>query len=568
MTNSAVYAIGDAYLDAYVVLDPIAATDMGVGSHVDTFPDLTPNGHAARNDLARATLHELAATPPTTDRDRVAADLMNDRLQVSVDQFELGEHLRDLRTLGCAMQDVRGVFDLMPYEDNDDWACVARRMHAVPAALRGLRASLEHGRSLGIVAAQRQVRVCAQQAATWGGTTPSSTQSTSSRTDTSAPFFHALAAKFNGDQALQADIAEGARIATHAFGEFAAYLTNEYLPGATDRDAVGRDRYAVAARAANGIELDLEETYEWGWDELHRIESQMRIVCERIVAGASFAEVVDHLERDPAHVVIGEGELQRWLQDLIDRTTDELNGTHFDIAPIARTCEAMIAPPGGAAAMYYTPPSEDFSRPGRTWYPTQGATRFPTWKEVSICYHEAVPGHHLQLAQVRLLADELSRYQRLMGWVSGHGEGWALYAERLMGELGYLDNPAHELGMLAAQAMRAVRVIVDIGMHLELKVPDREPGIGGMVWNAAIALPFVIERSCFPESWMRSEVDRYLGLPGQAISYKVGERVWLQARDDAKRRHGASFDLKAWHAFALNLGAVGLSTLEAELARF
>ena len=200
----------------------------------------------------------------------------------------------------------------------------------------------------------------------------------------------------------------------------------------------------------------------------------------------------------------------------------------------------MIAPPGGAAAMYYTGPSEDFSRPGRTWYPTLGKTRFPLWGEVSICYHEGVPGHHLQIAQVRYLADSLSRFQRTLAGTSGHAEGWALYAERLMGELGYLDDPAYELGMLRAQAMRAVRVVVDIGMHLELAIPADERYHPGETWTPELALPFVIERSRSspPTSW-RSEVDRYLGLPGQAISYKVGERVWLGARDAARARAGA-----------------------------
>ncbi len=158
----------------------------------------------------------------------------------------------------------------------------------------------------------------------------------------------------------------------------------------------------------------------------------------------------------------------------MDRTIAELDGVHFDIPEPVKTVEAMIAPPGGAAAMYYTPPAEDFSRPGRTWYPTQGRTRFPLWGEVSIAYHEGVPGHHLQVAQVVFLADQLTRFQRTIGWTSGHGEGWALYAERLMGELGYLDVPDYELGMLRAQAMRSVRVVVDIGMHLELPIPSDE----------------------------------------------------------------------------------------------
>ena len=261
----------------------------------------------------------------------------------------------------------------------------------------------------------------------------------------------------------------------------------------------------------------------------------MRSVGERILPGASIDEVIEHLDADPNRAIEGVDEFQRWNQDLIDQTIADLNGTHFDLAPPLLRCEAMIAPPGGAAAMYYTGPTEDFSRPGRTWYPTMGETRFPLWKEVSTCYHEAVPGHHLQVAQVVYLADKLSRFQRMFGFVSGHGEGWALYAERLMGELGYLEDPGFEMGMLAAQAMRAVRVVVDIGMHLELPIIEGEPH-AGETWTAELALPFVVGRSRFPEVFMRSEVDRYLGWPGQAISYKVGERVWLES---PRRRQGA-----------------------------
>jgi uncharacterized protein (DUF885 family) len=266
-------------------------------------------------------------------------------------------------------------------------------------------------------------------------------------------------------------------------------------------------------------------------------------------------------------MIHGVDALKSWLQDLIDRTIDELDGTHFDIPAPIRRCEAMIAPPGGAAAMYYTGPSEDLSRPGRTWYPTQGRTAFPLWGEVSICYHEAVPGHHLQVATTRLLRERLNRFQRTIGWNSGYGEGWALYAERLMGELGYLEDPAFELGMLRAQAMRAVRVVVDIGLHLELRIPDDERYHPGETWTPELALPFVIERSAFPPEFMASEIDRYLGLPGQAISYKVGERVWLSSRDAARARGGAAFDLKAFHTAALELGPLGLDQLAEELAR-
>jgi uncharacterized protein (DUF885 family) len=418
-------------------------------------------------------------------------------------------------------------------------------MARVPDAVASIEATLREGMTRGVLPARRQALACAQQAETWGDP---------------APFFRDLAAKRPDHRALAA----AADRATAAYGALGAFLRDTYAPACADHDPVGRERYALFARSFNGIDLDLDETYAWGWDELHRIEHAMQSVCERILPGESISAVIEHLDRDPTRSIEGADAFRAWNQELIDRTISELDGKHFDIAPPLRRCDAMIAPPGGAAAMYYTSPAEDFTRPGRTWYPTMGATRFPLWKEVSTCYHEAVPGHHLQVAQVVYLADKLSRFQRLFGFVSGHGEGWALYAERLMGELGYLDDPAWELGMLAAQAMRAVRVIVDIGMHLELPSPEHD----GAVWNAQLALPFVIGRSRFPETFMRSEVDRYLGWPGQAISYKVGERVWLEARDDARRRHGAAFDLKAFHSYALDLGGMGLGLLREELARF
>ena len=398
---------------------------------------------------------------------------------------------------------------------------------------------------------RRQVVACVQQAETWSGTDDAA----------SRPFFTGLVERFDAagiaSPALRANLAQRAERATAAYAAFARYLADEYSPHADAPDAVGPERYALFSRSFNGIDLDLAETYAWGWDELYRIEHAMREVGERILPGAPLTDVIAHLEADPNRVVEGVDAFQAWLQDLMDRTIAELDGTHFDIPEPVKRVEAMIAPPGGAAAMYYTGPSEDFSRPGRTWYPTLGKTRFPLWGEVSICYHEGVPGHHLQIAQVRYLADRLSRYQRTLAGSSGHAEGWALYAERLMGELGYLDDPAYELGMLRAQAMRAVRVVVDIGMHLELPIPERERYHGGETWTPELALPFVIERSWFPEDFMRSEVDRYLGMPAQAISYKVGERVWLGARDAAKAHAGAAFDLKEFHRHALDLGPDG-----------
>ena len=548
---SEIFDVADRYCDRLGALDPCSATYAGIPGHDHEMTDYSPEGCARRIDLVRDTLATLAAATPENDDDRLAASVMTDRLSLEVEQYDAQERLRDIRIIGSPVQSARQCFDLMAFDSDHDWEIATERMTHVPDSLASIEAALRVGVAQGVVSARRQALACAEQAATWGGERDNE------------PFFRALAGQRPNDVALAA----AAELATEAYARLAAYLRDEYAPAADPRDPVGRDRYALFARDFNGIDLDLEETYAWGWDELHRIEDAMRHVGERILPGSSIEEVTAYLDADDNRAIDGVDEFRRWNQELIDQTISDLDETHFDIAAPLKRCEAMIAPPGGAAAMYYTGPTEDFSRPGRTWYPTMGETRFPLWKEVSTCYHEAVPGHHLQVAQVVYMADKLSRYQRMFGWVSGHGEGWALYAERLMGELGYLEDPAFEMGMLAAQAMRAVRVVVDIGMHLELAIIDGEPH-AGQKWTPELALPFVIGRSRLPEFFMRSEVDRYLGWPGQAISYKVGERVWLEARADAKQRKGANFDLKEFHSFALDLGSMGLAQLRDELARF
>jgi uncharacterized protein (DUF885 family) len=202
------------------------------------------------------------------------------------------------------------------------------------------------------------------------------------------------------------------------------------------------------------------------------------------------------------------------------------------------------------------------------WSVPQGVTRFSTWRETTTVFHEGVPGHHLQVAQTAYRSDLLNRWQRKMCWVSGSGEGWALYAERLMAELGYLDDPADRLGMLDAQAFRTARVIVDIGEHLQLQVPQNAYRWRvGETWTPDLVWEFMRAHSHEGDETLRFEVNRYLGWPGQAPAYKVGERLWLQARADAQSRQGSSFDLRAFHRAALDLGSIGLDPLVAALGR-
>ena len=559
---SRVYELADDYVVRYAALHPNAATSMGVPGHERALTDFSPAGHEARAALERETLAALEAAPIEGDRDRVARDAMAERLRLALELDAADEQYRSLNILASPLQSLRRVFDLMPRETEQQWSNVAARLAALPGALAGYRALLDAGIERGIVSTRRQAAECAQQAAVWSG-----------QEGGPPPFFETLVAGFEGSpaasgaagQALAAELAAGARSAADAFAGLGRYLADRYTPAAEPHDPVGRERYALGARVFTGTELDLEETYAWGWSELRRIEAELAETAERIQPGAGLEAVKELLETDPARAIEGEQPFRAWMQDLQDTTIAELHGTHFDLPEPVRRIEALIAPPGGALAMYYTGPSEDFSRPGRTWYPTGGKTRFPLWGEVSIAYHEGVPGHHLQIATTVHLREALSRWQRLMGGTSGYVEGWALYAERLMAELGYLENPDYYLGMLRAQALRCVRVVVDIGMHLELPIDGDDHFHPGETWTPELGLAFIRERSHFPPDFLASEVDRYLGLPGQAISYKVGERAWLAAREAARRRDGDAFDLKAFHAQALDLGPMGLQQMGREL---
>ncbi|MEO7370072.1 MAG: DUF885 domain-containing protein [Ilumatobacteraceae bacterium] len=544
-----IFELSDQFIVQCAALDPMLATFWGVAGHDDEITDYSPQGWSARLELQRRTLGDLCKLEPSTRRDRIAIEVMRERVQAEADLIDSGEYHRWLSIMNSHHEYIREIFDFMPRRTEQDWDDVRVRLTVVPLALDRLRSSFQYAAGKGQVAARRQAVACARQCEVWGGP---------------EGYFAELIAE-SAAVAQGVDLSGEATIAADAFLEFAKWLGNDYASIATTHDPVGPERYRLFARYHNGTELDLDETYQWGWDELNRIEDRVAALVELIMPGTTRDECIDRLKRDPRYVVEGGDNFIAWSQDVIDRTIAELDGNYFDIPAPLHRCQAMAAPAGGPAATYYTPPSEDFSRPGQIWHPVSGKTIFPLWEALSTEYHESAPGHHLQLAQMMHQAESLTRFQRLGVAISGHGEGWALYAERLMHELGYLDDPVYELGWLAGQALRAARVVVDIGLHCEMRIPRNEGFHPGETWRTELGLPFLRKRTGYPPEYLVSEVDRYLGMPGQAISYKVGERVFLDGRDRARRRLGPKFDLKRFHQVVLGMGAMGLDQLACEL---
>ncbi|MFJ4530539.1 DUF885 domain-containing protein [Streptomyces nigrescens] len=547
--------VADAYVDALVDLDPITGTFLGIAESSGKLPDFSPTGQEAVAQLARTTLEKLteAEARPGADSaaEQICARLLRERLTAELAVHEAGEGLRTVSNLSSPLHHVREVFTVTPAETDEDWAAIGRRLRAVPAALEGYRAALDAGRKQGLPAGPLQVRTVIGQLDEWIGTDRS----------WFAEFTDA------GPDALRAELTEAAEVATGALVELRDWFRDAYAPAIEGApDVVGRERYTRLARYFNGADLDADEAYAYGWSEFHRLLAEMETEAEKVLPGAKTPWEALAWCDEHGEAVEGVEETRQWLQSLMDEAIDALDGTHFELAERVRRVESRIAPPGGAAAPYYTQPSLDFSRPGRTWLPTMGETRFPAYDLVSTWYHEGVPGHHLQLAQWAHVADSLSRYQTTVGIVSANAEGWALYAERLMDELGFLTNAERRLGYLDAQMMRAVRVIIDIGMHLELEIPADSPFHPGERWTPQLAHEFFARHSSRPADFVESEIIRYQGMAGQAIGYKLGERVWLQGREAARARHGADFDLKSWHMAALSQGSLGLDDLLSELS--
>ncbi len=541
--RSPIFALSDSYVEKSARLSPMASTYLGITDLNDQLDDFSIAGRAVEADLSRATLAELDKLEPIDEIDRVAKSVMQERLTSSLQLHDSFESHISFNVLTSPPADIRQVFEMMPKESAEDFDNIAKRLLAVDKAHLSWVSTIDTLAKKGKTVAQRQIDGIAKQLESYadGG-------------------YAAMAKSFDPDGKYP-DIHEAAKAAARSSAETATYLRGTYMALATPHDAVGAARYAAWARYYTGADLDLRATYEWGLADLAQITERMWKVAAKIKPDAkTLREVADYLDNAPEYKIHGKDAIIKKLLDFTQAAVTQLDGTHFDIDDRMKFCDARIAPEGSASAPYYMPPSEDMSRPGTTWLPLLGKDEVSWWHLASTWYHEAVPGHHLQVATSVLERDRLSRFQRFGAWISGYGEGWALYAERFMDDLGAFDEPGIEMGFLSAQALRATRIVIDIGMHLGYTDEN------GRVWDAVSGREALMNKALLDEHHATSETDRYLGWPGQAISYKVGEREWIAARENAKKRLGSKFSLKRFHAHALKIGPMGLDTFGQELA--
>lgn len=546
------FEISDRFTDQWADLAPIDATTHGIAGRNHLCTDYSPDGEAMRVDLYRGTKQQLSEHLDHFDSvQAMASRVIVGWLDSQISDYESRKWVRDVNHIEGPFQNMRDSFDVMPKESQEDWDSICSRLDGFGRMLTGYRASLSVGVGAGDTVAIRQAESLM-------------TQVEASASEESRFLRFPDEADSVGIDSVR--VTEAADVARASCADFAEWLRQSYLPAASPDDAVGEERYLEGADRFLGMALDPHETYDWGWSEVHRLRSEMAVTAADIDPDLTVEQVFHLLDTDPERSAATRQEFVEFVLDIQQQAIDQLAGEHFEVPDEMRSISVNIAPPGGSLGAWYVSPSEDFSRSGSIWYAPGERERIPYWQEVSTAYHEGFPGHHLQVATAIYEREKLSRFQRSVVWYSGSGEGWALYAERLMDELGFFEKPEYRLGLLSSQLFRSTRVVVDIGTQLELRIPEHAPLHPGEPWDYSRAVDYMEKVGLNVRDVAESEVKRYLGWIGQAISYKVGEREILKIRDDARARGESDFDRKRFHRQMLEAGAIRLDLLREVMA--
>ncbi|NMO05055.1 DUF885 domain-containing protein [Gordonia sp. TBRC 11910] len=536
---SAVDACADAYLATAARLDPLFATEVGVAGYDHLLTDFSPRACAERADAARSAITDLSSMTVIDDVDRVTVATMASTLAREIALADAGETVGALNVIASPLQAVRDSFDLLPTDTVEQREVFVERLRALPQCVASIIEGLDHRFAVGPPLARRQIGLVAAQADSAVDGITAATQ----------PILA------DADDALSTAASEALTAAGAVFGGLADHLRAAVESG-VDADAFGIDRYRLHLPAFLGADVDPSEAYQFGLDRLAQIVAEQRDLATTLGTDGDIAAAIARLNADERYQISSGEKFVEWMQDLSDRAVNALSGVHFDLPNRLSRLECRLAP-SSTGAIYYTQPSADLSRPGRMWWSVPaGQNVFHTWQESTTVFHEGVPGHHLQLGSA-VVSEDLNSWRKLASFTSGHGEGWALYAERLMGDLGWLDDPGDRMGMLDSQRLRAARVVVDVGVHCGFDAPA---SVGGGVWDAQKAWAFLTDAVAMDRDVLRFELDRYLGWAGQAPSYALGQRVWEQTRDAALAAH-PDWSLREFHTRALALGGVTLDVL-------
>lgn len=386
-------------------------------------------------------------------------------------------------------------------------------------------------------------------------------------TDPKDSLFYTLAAeaaeKFLDDEEWK-ELSESIEYAVKSsvipsYAKFAEFLTNEYLPacrGTISASALprGREYYQNQIERFTTIQVSPEQLHQTGLNENQRIRNEMNSIRKRVGFEGDLESFLEHLRTDPRFYPKTADQLMKEAALILKKADGRLPElfAHLPRIPYGlREIPEYVAPQTTSA--YYWPPSTDGTRGGVYYLNTYNLSARPLYQLEALSLHEAVPGHHLQLAIQAELTDvhPMSRESNLNAFI----EGWALYSERLGKEIGFYQDPYQEFGRLSMEAWRASRLVVDTGIHW-------------FGWTRDQAIDYMEKNTALSKHNIIAEVDRYIGWPGQALSYKTGELAIRRIRSDAEENLGKKFDLREFHDRVLEAGAIPIPMLESRISQW
>jgi uncharacterized protein (DUF885 family) len=554
--DPALAALAGEYWERRMEADPIEATEIGDRRFDDRMPDLTPAAHDRELTRLRALRDRVAAVDEAHlgATDRVTRGLL------------LGEIDADLARGDCHLDewsvDARDgpqvsflqLAELQTVTSVAQGRAMAARWQKMGATVDEQVANLRRGLAAGKVATGEAVthviaqldQLLAKPDADWPLRAPASaSHATWSDSDR-----HAFAA------AIDAAIAGSIR---PAFARYRAVLVAEIQPRARDEAHVGLSNvpggaacYPRLIQVHTSLSLSPEEIHKFGLEDVARLRAEVTRLGSQILHTSDFAEIRHRLQSDPALYFKTRADVEAKAVAALARSTaamprflGRLPRTTCGVKPIAAYEEA------DSPIAYYRPPAVDGSRAGTYCINTSEPATRPRYEAEALAFHESIPGHHVQIAIAQELTG-LPEFRKHVG-VTAFVEGWGLYAEHLSDELGLYSGPLDRLGMLSLELWRAGRLVVDTGMH-------------AFGWSRQRAIAYLEDNGIIAHNNVVNEIDRYIGWPGQALAYKIGQREILALRAQAEKRLGARFDQRAFHDVVLGSGAVSLPVLRAQVA--
>jgi uncharacterized protein (DUF885 family) len=549
---SAQNALFDDSWQASLKMNPIQATAVGDYRYNDQLGDYSLAAPAARHQRELADLASIKAIDPTgfPEQDLISHDLFLRQLQQRVEDFDLKEYEMPLSASGGGGGIHANLADLplsMPFDSVKHYEDYIARLHQIPRALLQTEEVLRAGVNDHLV----PVRFIAEKI-------PGQAEGVITNNPFILPLKKFPAGFSDADKnRLTSEIISTVNNEVFpAYKQFAAFITTDYIPYTRSTLSVnslggGKRRYQATLRRFTTTDLTASQIHEIGLKEVDRITGEM-VALAKANGYKDLASFRDHIENDPKYQASSADAIVEDFRKYIAQMQPHLPEL-FNLLPKTAVTVEPIPPFQASAATHYQSGTPDGKRPGRVSVAVSDPTHRSYINDEAVAYHEGVPGHHLQITIQQSLTG-LPEFRK-HGGNSAYTEGWGLYAEELGKEIGFYQDPGSDYGRLRSELFRAVRLVVDTGIH-------------DMGWSRDQVVEYMRNSHAIDEPTIQAETDRYISGPGQACSYKLGQLKIRELRERAKQQLGPRFDLKTFHDEILSGGALPLDVLDARVDRW